>query len=83
MGKRDELVKVFTCTALTCQLLKAELENAGIAVMIQNDTQSAVSAGFGVITPSAIDIYVTESNVEAAIPVIEDFVKNNPTCVSE
>ena len=83
MGKRDELVRVFTCTELTCQLLKAELENAGIPVMIRNDNQSAVAAGFGIGSPSAIDIYVTESKVDAAIPVIEGFLKNNPTCVSE
>lgn len=83
MEKRDELVRVFTCTELTCSLLKAELEKAGIPVMIRNEFQSAVSAGFGIGTPSAIDIYVTESNVDAAIPVIEGFLKNNPTCVSE
>lgn len=83
MGKRDELVRVFTCTEMTCQLLSAELENAGIPVMIRNDSQSAVAAGFGIGSPSAIDIYVTESKVELAIPVIEDFLKNNPTCVSE
>ena len=83
MGKRDELVRVFTCTELTCELLKAELEKAGIAVMIRNDNQSALSAGFGFGTPSAIDIFVTESNVDAAIPVIEGFLKDNPSCVSE
>ncbi len=83
MTKRDKLVRVFTCTELTCGLLKAELEKAGIPVMIRNEFQSAVAAGFGIGAPSAIDIYVKESNVDAAIPVIEDFLKNNPTCVSE
>jgi len=80
MGKRDELVRVFTCTELTCMLLKAELEKAGIPVMIKNEFRSAVAAGFGIGVPSAVDIYVTESNVDTAIPVIEAFLKNNPTC---
>ena len=83
MMKRDELVRVFTCTEVTCFLLKAELEKAGIPVMIRNEFQSALSAGFGSGTPSAVDIYVTKSNVDAAVPVIEGFLKNNPTCVSE
>jgi hypothetical protein len=82
MTKRDELVRVFTCTELTCNLLKAELEKAGIPVMIRNEFQSAVAAGFGIGAPSAIDIYVAESNVEAAIPVIEGFLKDNPSCAS-
>jgi len=83
MTKRDELVRVFTCTELTCFLLKAELEKAGLPVMVRNEFQSGVAAGFGVGTPSAVDMYVAKSNVDAAIPVIEDFLKNNPTCVSE
>ncbi len=59
------------------------MEEAGIPVMIRNEFQSAVAAGYGIGAPSAVDIYVTESNVDAAIPVIEDFLKNNPTCASE
>ncbi len=82
MTKRDELVRVFTCTELTCNLLKAELEKAGIPVMIRNEFQSAVAAGIGIGVPSAIDIYVAESNVEAAVSVIEEFLKDNPTCAS-
>ena len=83
MTKRDKLIRVFTCTQVTCHLLKAELENAGIAVLLKNEFQSAVAAGFVNATPSAVDIYVKESQVEEAIPVIEGFVKSNPTCVSE
>ena len=80
MTKRDELVRVFTCTELTCNLLRAELEKVGIPVFIRNDHRSAVTAGYGIGSPSAIDIYVTESKVEAAIPVIEDFIQSNPSC---
>jgi len=82
MSTRDELVRVFSCTEVTCRLLQAELDKAGIPVFIRNDFQSAVAAGFGIGTPSSIDIYVKESDVESAIPVIEGFLKNNPTCVS-
>jgi len=83
MTQRDELVRVFTCTEVTCRLLQAELEKHGIPVMVRNEFQSALSAGFGSGTPSAVDIYVTKSKVDAAIPVIEGFLKNNSTCVSE
>ena len=79
---RDELVRVFTCTEITCQLLKAELEKAGVPVFIRNVHQSAVAAGYGIGSPSAIDIFVTESKVEVAIPVIEDFIKSNPSCMA-
>ena len=82
MENRDELVRVFTCTELTCMFLKAELENADIPVMIRNEFQSALAAGFGSGTPSAVDIYVAKSKVDAAIPLIEDFVKKNPSCMA-
>ena len=81
MSKRDELVRVFTCTELTCSLLMAELEKVGISVMIKNEFRSAVAAGFGFGTPSAVDMYVVQSQVDEAIPVIEDFIKSNPACV--
>ena len=80
MSERDELIRVFTCTEVTCRLLKAELEKAGIPVFLRNDFQSAVAAGFGTGTPSAVDIYVKESDGHKASLVIEDFMKNNPSC---
>jgi hypothetical protein len=81
MSKRDELVRVFTCTELTCRLLEAELDKAGIPVFIRNDFHSAVTAGYGLGTPSAVDIYVKESDVPETLPIIEGFLKDNPTCV--
>jgi len=80
METRDELVRVFTCTELTCQLLEAELAKAGIPVIIRNDFRSAVSAGYGIVPTSGVDIYVAQSNVEKAIPIIDGFMQMNPSC---
>jgi len=47
MGDRDELVHLFTGSEVDVERLKSELEANGIKVLIRNDFQSGVMAGFG------------------------------------
>ena len=78
MGNRDELVRVYTGTEITCLNLIAELENAGVRALLMNDFQAAVRAGYGIGTPSSLDVLIPESSLEKAGVIIEDFIKNNP-----
>ena len=75
--KKTKLVKAYTGTEITVILLKSKLENAGIASVIQNDFQSGITAGFGGGVPSAIDLYIRESDRNIAAPVIEQFELDN------
>jgi hypothetical protein len=75
MMKKIKLVKAYTGTEITVMLLKSDLEHAGIASVIRNDFQSGITAGFGGGVPSAIDLYISESDHKIAAPVIEQFVR--------
>jgi hypothetical protein len=77
MKRKTKLVKAYTGTELTVMLLKTELEKAGIASVIRNDFQSGITAGFSGGVPSAIDLYIQESDRDKATEVIEQFVQTN------
>ena len=77
MEKEDELVRIFTGSEVLVILLKDELEQFGIRSMIQNDYDAGLSAGFVSGVPSAIDLYIQESDLNKAKPIISEFVKNN------
>jgi len=77
MKKRDNLIRVYTGTEVLVYLLKDELESNGIAVMVQNDFQSGISVGFGGGVPSAIDLYIQESDLKGAEPIVNEFLKVN------
>ena len=73
----SNLVKVYTGTEITVQLLKGELEKIGVSSVIKDKFKSGISAGFGTGVPSAIDLFIDENNLEKAKPLIEEFKKVN------
>jgi hypothetical protein len=77
MTKGNNLVKVFTGSEVSVILLKGELEENGIAAIIRNEYQSGITAGFLGGVPSAIDLYINESDFKQVEPIINEFVKNN------
>lgn len=77
MDEKDNIVRVYTGSALKVNLLKDELEQKGIAGLIQNDFQSGVAAGFAGGLPSAIDLFIQESDLKKAEPVIQEFIQRN------
>ncbi len=78
MDDQNEIVKVYTGTEVTVALLKAELEKEGIVPLVRNDFASGVASGFYGGTPSAIDLYVQESDLKKAKPVLKAFMEINP-----
>lgn len=77
MTKGNNLVKVFTGSEVSVILLKGVLEENGISTIIKNEYQSGITAGFFSGVPSAIDLYIKESDFKQAEPIIHEFVKNN------
>jgi hypothetical protein len=77
MKKEDDLIRVYTGSEVSVILLKGELEQLGIQAMMQNDFDAGLSAGFVSGVPSAIDLYIQESDLDKAKPIIDEFVKNN------
>jgi hypothetical protein len=76
MKKNENLIRIYTGTEITVNLLKDELEKVGIMSIIQNDFESGTSAGVAG-NPSAIDLFIQESDLNAAKPIILDFLKIN------
>jgi len=74
MGDRDELVHLFTGSEVDVERLKSELEANGIKVLIRNDFQSGVMAGFGGGVPPDIDIYVASSDEGKAKEIMKAII---------
>ncbi len=77
MDEDKGIVRVYTGREVQVGMLKGLLEEAGITSMIRDEFQASISAGFVSGVPSALDLYVQESDRKAAAPIIEDFLKNN------
>ena len=78
MKNKNELIRVYSGTEISVLHLKEELEESGISSMMQNDFRSGISAGFIGGVPSAIDLFIMESDLKKAEPIINDFIKNIP-----
>jgi hypothetical protein len=78
MGNSNKLIRIYTGTEVAVILLKAKLQESGIPVLIKNDYQSGIMAGFAGGVPSAIDIYIQESDFEKAEPIVNEFMTENP-----
>lgn len=77
MEEENDLIRVFTGSEITVNLLKKELENSGIYSIVKNDFDAGMSAGFASGVPSAIDLYIQESDLNQADPIIKVFTENN------
>lgn len=67
-----EHVHVFTGTSVLVNRLYGLLEVEGIGAIIKDDTESGRLAGFGAPI-NAVSLWILNSDVERAIPIIESF----------
>ncbi len=77
MKTKNKLVRVYTGTEILVNILKDELEKVGISSIIQNDFNSAISAGFAAGTPSSVDLFIQEHDLNKAKPIIEEYLRIN------
>ena len=78
MKDKGSLIRVYTGTDVTVNLLKSRLEEVGISSIIQNDFKSGIAAGFsGGGVASAIDLYIKVSDKKKAEPIIKEFQRLN------
>lgn len=76
MKENLNLVKVFTGTEVTVELLKRKLQEIGITGIIKNDFQSGIIAGFGG-GPFSIEYYIQETDLAKAEPILTEFYAKN------
>lgn len=73
MEEKNDLIKVYAGNEASVLLLKARLEEIGISALIKNDY---TGAWLGAVSP-AIDLYIQESDLKEAEPIIKDFIQDN------
>ena len=73
---KNNLIRAFTGTEFEVILLKGELEENGISTMIRDDFTNSISAGFYGGTPSSIDLFINESDLVKAEPIIREYLQN-------
>lgn len=77
MKNGNDLIRVFTGTEVLVYLLKERLEEVEISALIKDDFQSGLTVGFVSGVPSAVDLYIQESDLKEAEPIINEFIQNN------
>ena len=77
MKENNNLIRVYTGTEITVNLLKDELEKIGIPGIIQNDYNSGIIAGFSAGTSSAVDLFIQEPDLKKAEQIISEFIQIN------
>lgn len=73
----SKLVRIYTGSSIVINLLKDELENNGIAALIQDDFNSGTIAGFSGGVPASVDLFIQQGDLEKAEPIISEFAKTN------
>ena len=76
MTDKNELVLVFTGNWIIIQRIKTELELKGIKSIIQDGFKSGIAAGFGGGIPSAVDLFVVDSDLEKASEIIKSIIED-------
>ncbi|MBK9391477.1 MAG: DUF2007 domain-containing protein [Bacteroidetes bacterium] len=71
MKQSNRLIKVFVGTESSAMLLKSRLEEGGIESLIKNDSSLAYMGN----VPAVVDLYIAESDLNKAAPVIDEFTK--------
>ena len=77
MKDKNKLIRVFTGNEISAILLKGELEEIGVSALIQNDFRSGIFGGFGGGTPSAVDLFIQQSDQTMAQPIVNEFIETN------
>jgi hypothetical protein len=71
----EKLIKIFTGGKVIINRIKAELELQGISSIVKDGFKQGTEADFGGRIPSAIDIFVTEGDLEKAKEIIKAIIE--------
>lgn len=77
MDTKSELIRVFAGSEITVNLLKHELEMEGIPTNVVNEYEQSNLRGFSTGTPYSVDLYILDTDLAKADPIIKEFLKIN------
>lgn len=73
MENEENLIKVFTGAEPTALLLLKMLEEAGVKGLVKNDS----GLGYLGAVPAVLDLYIFETDIDKAIPLVREFTESN------
>lgn len=71
MNEQGKIVELYSGNEVTIQQLKQELEAAGIATLLKDGFNQGNAAGFVGGTPSVIELFVNESDLQQAQQILK------------
>lgn len=73
MENEENLIKVFTGAESIALLLLKMLEEAGVKGLIKNDS----GLGYLGAAPSVLELYILETDIDKAMPLVREFTETN------
>lgn len=73
MKEKNKLIRVYTGTEGLVYILKSKLEEIGIPATVRKDSNDSFLGS----VPSAIDLYIQQSDYEKAESIINEFIQTN------
>lgn len=77
METNSKLIRVYAGSEITVNLLKYELELEGIPTNVVNEYEESNFRGFSTGTPYSVDLYILDTDLERAEPIVKEFLKTN------
>lgn len=75
MDEHSKHTKLFTGSLIEIQRLQLDLDDNEIPSLVKNNFQSGLRSGFYGGSPSQVELFIYEEDVEKAIPILEKFKK--------
>ncbi|MEL4457335.1 DUF2007 domain-containing protein [Lutimonas vermicola] len=75
MDDQSKHIKLFTGSLIEIQRLQLDLDDNEIPSMVKNNFQSGLRAGFYGGSPSQVELFIYEEDLENARPILEAFKK--------
>ncbi|NQX86969.1 MAG: DUF2007 domain-containing protein [Flavobacteriaceae bacterium] len=63
--------RIYTGSFIIVTLIVSKLEEIGITPIVKDETESGRLAGFGPSVPGQQQIFVHDSNIDRAVPIVE------------
>lgn len=77
MGLNDRMIRVFAGSEITLNLLSTGLQEAGIQSNVITGSDQSNLGGFSAGTPYSVDLYILNSDLEKAKPIVDAFIEVN------
>jgi hypothetical protein len=75
MDEHSKHTKLFTGSLIEIQRLQLDLDDNQIPSLVKNNFQSGLRSGFYGGSPSQVELFIYEEDIEKAIPILEKLKK--------